>query len=296
MSVFVRLTLLVMFIGTSYCRDLRIGAFNLGVYGKTKASKTNVMEIIVKIIRRYDLLLLQEIRDATNLVVDDLLTQTNEDLAASNKFDMVRSGRLGRTKSKEEYVFFYRPGAGLHVDTYYVHDDGDEALGTDVFEREPFIVSFISKNTILGKFVLAGLHVDPDVAVQEINSLYPVFSDMWDQLHIADRMVIGDLNADCKYVGKKKWAEIPIKHDPDFTWLIPDGTDTTVAIGTHCAYDRFIATGPGWTEGIVPGSAAVYRFDEELGPMDIKLATAVSDHYPIEFLLAGKSMHLVDEL
>lgn len=287
MLTLLRLALVFVLMDIVNCRHLRVGAFNMRIFGKTKASSPDVMAVLVQIIRRYDIILLQEIRDSTNLLADHLLEECNSDLSYSERYDMVRSGRLGRTKSKEEYLFFYRPGAGLKVDAYYVHDDG-----RDAFEREPLIVWFSSQNTNLKRFALAGLHVDPDVAVQELNELYSVFADMSD---IPDRMVLGDLNADCSYVGKTKWSQIPIKNDPEFTWAIPDGTDTTVALGTNCAYDRFIYTGSGWDDGIVPGSVRVYRFDEEMQPMDPQLAMKISDHYPIEFLLAEERWRSYDE-
>ena len=53
---------------------LRIGAFNIQVFGVTKASKPEVMDVLADIIRTYDIIAIQEIRDKSqtvDLVNDD---------------------------------------------------------------------------------------------------------------------------------------------------------------------------------------------------------------------------------
>ena len=42
---------------------LRVGAFNIQVFGTTKASKPEVMDVLGRIIRTYDVVAIQEIRD-----------------------------------------------------------------------------------------------------------------------------------------------------------------------------------------------------------------------------------------
>lgn len=37
---------------------------------------------------------------------------------------------------------FSRSADGIEIVSSYMYDDGDEALGNDVFEREPFLVKF----------------------------------------------------------------------------------------------------------------------------------------------------------
>lgn len=274
---------------TAYGRDLRVGAFNIQVFGVTKMSKPEVVDILVKIIKRYDLLLIQEIRDSTYTAIYDLLSKVNH--GEQEPFMMELSPRLGRTISKEQYAFFYRPDAGLEVKASYVYNDVYVSANStmDKFEREPYILAFTSANTDLPEFSMAGIHVSPENAVEEINGFYGVFYDMKTQFSIPDAMIMGDLNADCNYVSKSEWAEIPLKLDPAYKWWIGDDADTTVK-ATECAYDRFISTGQSWLDAIVPGSAAVYKFDQDLslGTINETLAEDVSDHYPIEFLLKEK--------
>ena len=89
----------------------------------------------------------------------------------------------------------------------------------------------------LKEFVLCGIHVAPEEAVHEIKALKEVFVDILQKFGINDIMVMGDLNADCSYVPKKSWAEISIRSDPSYHWLLDEEVDTTVS-NTDCAYDR----------------------------------------------------------
>ncbi|XP_013392738.1 deoxyribonuclease-1-like, partial [Lingula anatina] len=56
---------------------LKIGAFNVRVFGPTKASIPAVMNTIAKVVARYDIILIQEVRDSSETVVDKLLLEVN---------------------------------------------------------------------------------------------------------------------------------------------------------------------------------------------------------------------------
>jgi endonuclease/exonuclease/phosphatase family metal-dependent hydrolase len=272
-------------------RSLRIGAFNVKIFGVSKMKEVNVVEVLVDIIVKYDIILIQEIRDASGDAILELLDKVNEN-SGGNPFTMKISPRLGRSNSKEQYAFLYREKSGLQVDREYVYDDGDENLNSDgvtvdTFEREPYIVSFTSTSTKLKRFVLAGLHISPSEAVKELQALEKVFDDIKTYLNVEDIMIMGDFNADCSYVPNYKWETIPIKTYPSYTWWIGDESDTTVA-NTNCAYDRFISVGSGFETGVVNGSAKVFKFDTEF-QLNQSFSLDVSDHYPIEFELQSDS-------
>ena len=48
---------------------LRLGAFNIQVFGTTKASEPEVMDVLGMIIRTYDVVAIQEIRDKSQTAV-----------------------------------------------------------------------------------------------------------------------------------------------------------------------------------------------------------------------------------
>ncbi|MHC1565076.1 MAG: endonuclease/exonuclease/phosphatase family protein, partial [Candidatus Syntropharchaeales archaeon] len=83
---------------------LRVGAFNIQVFGQTKASKPDVMDVLGKIIRTYDVVAIQEIRDKSQTALPALVDVVNSD---NPQYDYVMSERLGRTTSKEQYAYIY---------------------------------------------------------------------------------------------------------------------------------------------------------------------------------------------
>ncbi|KAG8540973.1 hypothetical protein GDO81_029979 [Engystomops pustulosus] len=55
----------------------RICSFNIQSFGESKIAKTEVMNVIVKVISRCDLMLLMEIKDSTNQVINKLMAKLN---------------------------------------------------------------------------------------------------------------------------------------------------------------------------------------------------------------------------
>ena len=58
---------------------LRIGAFNIQAFGPTKSSKSDVMDIIARIIRTYDVVAIQELRDKSQTALPALIDLVNAD-------------------------------------------------------------------------------------------------------------------------------------------------------------------------------------------------------------------------
>ena len=83
---------------------LRIGAFNIQIFGISKASKPEVMNVLADIIRTYDIIAIQEIRDASQTALPALVDLANSD---GSQYDYVLSERLGRTTSKEQYAYIF---------------------------------------------------------------------------------------------------------------------------------------------------------------------------------------------
>lgn len=290
------LLLVVLMSGVGLCvaKELTIAAFNVQIFGQKKSDNAFIMDVLVRIIMRYDIILIQEIRDSKGTAIVELLDKVNA-ATPSNQFEMRISERLGRSHSKEQYAFLYRQKSGLRVERVYTYEDSHEprnnqdgAKKTDTFEREPYVLLFSSKTTVLKEFALAGVHIAPEDAVDEIKALKEVFIDIQRKMGTTDIMIMGDLNADCSYVPRYKWKEIALKADPSYYWLIDDGVDTTVS-KTDCAYDRFIGKGSGFKDngGVVPGSAKVFNYMEEY-KLSLDQALLISDHFPIEFKLKDK--------
>ena len=143
---------------------LRIGAFNIQVFGVTKASKPEVMDVLADIIHTYDIIAIQEIRDASQTSLPALVDLINAD---GSQYDYVVSERLGRTTSKEQYAYIFNTQTIEVINAPHTYP---EPAGTDPFHRQPYIASF---RALGGNFdaTFIVIHTDPDEATEEINGL-----------------------------------------------------------------------------------------------------------------------------
>lgn len=257
--------------------SLLVGAFNVQVFGKSKMAQQNIAESLVSILRRYDLVLFQEIRDSSETAIYQLMEQLNT--VSGGQYAMEISDRLGRTNSKEQYAYIYK-GAKLNVVEGYHYDDGAEPT-LDTFEREPFIVRFRATQHDFD-FSVVGIHTAPSDARAELNALTAVYDDAVQVLGDEDAIILGDFNASCNYVRASHFDDISLRTDPRFTWHINDSADTTTS-RTVCAYDRFVTTEE-LTNRVHADGASVYYFDQALN-LDTRAARLVSDHYPVEIRL-----------
>ncbi|XP_061848837.1 deoxyribonuclease-1-like 2 [Colius striatus] len=256
---------------------LRVGAFNIQAFGDSKMSNEEVAGVIVSILRRYDVVLVQEVRDSDLSAVTRLMEQLNS--VSTSPYDYEISGPLGRENYKEMYLFIYRTDVVSVLDTYQYEDP------QDVFSREPFILRVSAPHTKVQEFVLVPLHSAPHDAVAEIDALYDVYLAIVSKWGTDNIMFLGDFNADCAYVQPSDWPSVRLRTSDIFRWLLPDGSDTTVG-RSDCAYDRIVVCGSKLKRSIVPNSAAVYNFQRALR-LGQEEALAVSDHYPVEVKLTA---------
>ncbi|XP_074612115.1 deoxyribonuclease-1-like isoform X3 [Acropora palmata] len=269
--------------------SLKLAAFNVRIFGARKMATAGVPAILVKIILRYDVILIQEIRDSSGRQIKKLLELVNK-ASTRGQYRISISRRLGRSSSKEQYAFFYRKDV-LSVNDSYVYDDGDESLGIDTFAREPYIVRFQSSFTDIKDFILVAIHTSPINAPQEIDELANVYDDVVTKFNIPDVIILGDLNAACSYFSDMDRKKNRLMTNKRFHWLITDCVDTSVT-GSHCAYDRFVVAGNSMLKAIMESSARSFKFDEILG-LNKTVALKVSDHYPIEVHLYSRKTALI---
>jgi len=255
---------------------LRIGAFNIQVFGKSKAGKPEVMDVLADIIRTYDIVAIQEIRDKDQTALPQLVDLVN---SKGVHYDYVVGPRLGRSSSKEQYAYIYNNQTVNLNGTPWTYP---EPNGTDPFLREPYIAAFRAVNGSFDATFLV-MHVDPDKATEEINALDAVVNYTKNEYpDEPDFIVLGNLNADCSYFDKDSNCSIC---GDDYYWCINNSIDTTTS-ATNCTYDRIIITSPAVPD--YTGDSGVFRYDI-LYNLTEEETKAVSDHYPIyaEFYCDG---------
>lgn len=262
---------------------ISIATFNIQIFGQTKISKSHVVDELAQIVRRYDLIAIQEIKDISGETPVKFLDAINE--SKDKQYKMLLSERSGLQEddrfSQEQYAYYYNTDSIKSVDNGYLYDDVD-----DLFQREPFIVKFKVNNGNFD-FVAITVHTRPGAALQEIDSLHKVIE--WARLRYKyedDFLIIGDLNADGKYAKPEDLDLLTIRNKQKYNWIIPDDADTNYSPSTEEAYDRIIIT---------TGASINYAGKWGVGGIS---DGHVSDHFPVyaEFFTNKDSDGLIDDV
>jgi deoxyribonuclease-1-like protein len=225
---------------------LTIANWNLQIFGDSKEQRPEVMNKYADVIRNFDIVFVQEIRD-----IDGTAFQRLCDMLPDYNCEI--SSRAGRSNSKEQYGIIYLND----VEIVYMHDFNPDFL--DRWERPPIRSTFEKDGY---HFTVYNIHTKPDDAQKEISKLEElVRGEMVSSDVKGNVIIIGDLNADCSYYPS-------VKDFMDWTWVIKDNEDTTTG-NSDCAYDRIIMNKDSYAEFVEYG---IYKSGVD---------SSLSDHYPI---------------
>ncbi|XP_006751757.1 deoxyribonuclease-1-like 1 [Leptonychotes weddellii] len=249
----------------------RICAFNAQRLTLSKVAREHVMDTFVRILARCDIMVLQEVVDASGSAMSLLLRELNR-FDDSGSYSFLSSPSLGLLNTIELCVL--NRSHKTQVLDSYVYEDED-----DLFAREPFVARFTFPSKVLPSLVLVPLHTTPKAVEQELNALYDVFLDVSQRWQNRDMILLGDFNADCASLTKKRLGELVLRTEAGFHWAIDDDEDTTVRASTHCAYDRIVLHGEHCQSLL--RSAAAFNFPRSF-QLTEEEALNISDHYPVE--------------
>lgn len=245
--------------------SIKIASFNVQVLGRTKIEKPYVMDMLARIVRRYDIVAIQEIRSEDQSIVPQFVELIN---ATGRHYDYVVGPRLGRSSSKEQYAFIFDK-ASVEVDRNQLYTLSDP---DDLFHREPLVAWFRVRGPAEDEaftFSLVNLHVDPDEVQDEVSLLADVMQVIRDDGRDEDDVILlGDFNAGDRELNsllgfsRLHWA---ISH-------IPTNTRATAQ------YDNLIFQQEATTEYL--GRSGIFDFFTEYN-MTMQEALEVSDHLPV---------------
>lgn len=257
---------------------IRVASFNIQVFGQAKMNKPHVMNVLAEVVRRFDVVAIQEIRSLDDTLLPNFIALIN---STGRKYDFVVGKREGRTSSKEQYAFVFDT-ASLEVDRTAVYSVGDP---DSLFHRPPMVAWFRVRGPAEDQaftFKLVNLHTDPDKVDLERELGY-----LDDVLHAVRRegaadpgadeddvILLGDFNTDDRHLG-------PLGKVSNITWAI-SGTPTNVR-GTK-QYDNIVFKR--WTTTEFTGKSGVLELQSEF-KLSPEQALEVSDHQPVwaEFTL-----------
>jgi deoxyribonuclease-1-like protein len=244
---------------------IKIASFNIQVFGTSKLKKPEVMDVLAKVIRKFDVVAIQEVRSTDDNVLPTFVNLIN---AAGATYDFVIGPRLGRTNSKEQYAFVFN-AARINVDRASVYTVPDPS---DLLHREPLVARFHVRGEPAARmfsFSLVNIHTDPDETKTELNALADVFTSVQNNGSGEDDVILlGDLNVDEFHLGR-------LGQLPDIAHAIK-GVKTNTR--RTKMYDNIVFNGRATTE--FTGRAGVFDLMKEFSLTEAQ-ALAISDHMPI---------------
>ncbi|MEQ8849090.1 endonuclease/exonuclease/phosphatase family protein [Botrimarina sp.] len=273
---------------------IRVATFNIRVFGDKKAENPNVMDAIARVVKRFDVVAIQEIRTQDDNFIPRFLSQyVNAGAAPGGPvYDARVSPRLGRTTSTEQYAFLFNTSTiAVHPNFCSVVPDPDDRL-----HRPPYAALFrtnIRAPHTPFTFTLINVHVDPDLVGQELDALYGVYKQV-QRARIAgdatedDVILLGDFNTPVP-------AASPYRPNPSARSLTPSDLgllarlpglsplvrrQATNTRGTRL-YDNILISSLMTTEFVDRG---VLDLQRDLGysrPLTLEQAEMISDHLPV---------------
>ncbi|GAA6230628.1 deoxyribonuclease-1-like [Lates japonicus] len=266
---------------------MKIAAFNAKNLGLKKVTDKTVIHYLTKIMCRYSVVVILEVVDKSGKAMEKLLQELNTSSNKKHLYSMIASRQLGRDTYKEQFVCFYRKDEVTLKACYQYEDNqlGDE----DAFAREPFSLRFSCPTTLVKDLVLIPVHTKPEDSLKELDELYDVVIAVRKKWETDNIMILGDFNADGRYLSKKKKGEIRI-HSAPYHWLIDDDVDTTSSNKNDNTYDRIVVYGQTMLDAIIPSSAKSFNFQKAFKLTD-EQTLSISDHYPVEVELKTSQKH-----
>lgn len=249
----------------AFSPTIKIATFNIQVFGTSKLQKTPVMQVLADIVRRFDLVAIQEVRSVDDTILPQFSALIN---STGVHYDFVIGPRLGRSNSKEQYAILFDTSR-IEVDPTSVYTVPDPQ---DLLHREPMVARFRPRGVPPNQaftFSLVNIHTDPDETAQELDALADVFRVVRDDGRREDDVIIlGDLNVDDRNLGR-------LGQIPGMAWVI-SGLPTNTR-GTS-QYDNIVFDMNATREFV--GRGGVFDFLREYN-MTTDQALEISDHLPV---------------
>ncbi|CAI9566140.1 unnamed protein product [Staurois parvus] len=88
------------------CFALKIASFNIERFSATKVDDPVVLNRLIQILRRYELISVQEVMNKDDTAIIRLVQELNK--ATDLSYNLLISDHLGRSSYREKYVYVYR--------------------------------------------------------------------------------------------------------------------------------------------------------------------------------------------
>jgi endonuclease/exonuclease/phosphatase family metal-dependent hydrolase len=248
-----------------------VGSFNIQSLGKTKMSSPAIVQVLVDIIRRFDILAIQELRDIDQTVIPELLEYINQDGSRYAAAVGPRQSYVVQGVPKgyaEQSVFIFDTATVELIGQSYVAYDHYQRM-----HRSPYVAHFrcrTSPSEQAFSFVLMNVHTDPDDIFGEYDALREIIGGVYaNHQGEEDFILLGDLNGEPEKFQRYRWMQQAFAAIPS-AWK-------TNTIQNQC-YDNLVFDA-GYTAEFT-GQSGVLNLMAEYG-LSLDDAKRVSDHMPV---------------
>ena len=170
-------------------RTLRIASFHIPALGPTMLNKPHVVQMLVAILRQYDVVALQGIQSSRDDVLPMIVDKLNQ---SGRRYDYLIGPRVGRAAPHHQFAYVFDTDK-LETDRFalYTVDDPE-----DLMNHEPLVAWFRCKGVPQRDaftFSLVNIAIDPSFADAE-RSVLPGLIDaiVQDGRHEDDWIMLGD--------------------------------------------------------------------------------------------------------
>jgi hypothetical protein len=243
---------------------IRVASFHVPSLGATKLAKPHVFEMLVRILRRFDVVALQGIQSNRDDILPLLVERLNQ---SGRNYDYMIGPRVGRTALLEQFAYIFDTQR-LETDRYqlYTVEDPD-----DLMVREPLVAWFRTRGHAAHHaftFSMINVRIDPDFAQRERELLPSLISAVQnDGRGEDDWILLGD------FVGGDSEL-FPLTKMAARLALIGIPTD----VGGTRMLDEIVFSGPATVE--FNGKVGAYDFLRQYN-LSLEQALEVSEHLPI---------------
>lgn len=265
-------------------RTIRIATVNLGPFDRQKLEKPQVVERLAHVIREFDVVAIQDVRDRDQGLLVEFVGRINAD---GQHYDFATSPRVGR-EPVQQYSAFLFDRATVEIDRSTVCLVEDEA---GRFRREPLVASFMARGPSPQEaftFTLVNVHTDASRLVAELDLLDDVFRAVRDDGRGEDDVILlGDLGADDRHLGE-------LGQVPNLAAVVSEAVSTTrgTRLVDNLLFDRRATTE-------YTGRSGVFDLIREFD-LSLRQAIEISDHLPVwaEFSVyeGGQAGHVASGL
>jgi deoxyribonuclease-1-like protein len=248
---------------------IKIASFNIRDFGEKKATDATVMNTLAAIVRRFDVVAIQEVSAQDQSFIPRFVALVNQ---PGRQYAYHVGPRVGNSTQKEQFAYLYDTRTIISSPAG-VYTMGDPS---NLLSREPYVASFATNTNPAQSFTftLINVHTVPDSDSGLAGEL-EVLAEVYREVRRAggnedDVIMVGDFNFNVGDPRVGRLAMIP--------GIAPLIRDAFTNVAQSALYDNIVIHEPSTTE--YAGTSGVLRFDQE-AQIPPQFVGRVSDHFPV---------------